>query len=160
MVHLEVESTFIWLHVVRPAESRRHTLENILETRHFTINSIGADFVQKAHQTSARYPKSASEFKAVGLTPYYSDMFPAPFVLESSLKIGLVLKEQISIESNQTQMLIGRGHYDSSTQTCRKYRSFYDETVVLNPISGLDSYHVLQRLHRLSYTKPDKSLFR
>lgn len=146
--------------IVRPAESRRHTLENILETRHFTINSIGADFVQKAHQTSARYPKSASEFKAVGLTPYYDDMFPAPFVLESSLKIGLVLKEQISIESNQTQMLIGEVITIQAPKRAVMPDGYLDlEALDLVTISGLDSYHVTQRLHRLSYAKPDKSLF-
>ncbi|MFS1948905.1 flavin reductase family protein [Vibrio lentus] len=146
--------------VVRPAESRRHTLENILETRHFTINSIGADFVQKAHQTSARYPKTASEFKAVGLTAYYDDMFPAPFVLESSLKIGLVLKEQISIESNQTQMLIGEVITIQAPKRAVMPDGYLDlEALDLVTISGLDSYHVTQRLHRLSYAKPDKSLF-
>ncbi|MCC4781352.1 flavin reductase family protein [Vibrio lentus] len=146
--------------IVRPAESRRHTLENILETRHFTINSIGADFVQKAHQTSARYPKTASEFKAVGLTPYYDDIFPAPFVLESSLKIGLVLKEQISIESNQTQMLIGEVITIQAPKRAVMPDGYLDlEALDLVTISGLDSYHVTQRLHRLSYAKPDKSLF-
>lgn len=146
--------------IVRPAESRRHTLENILETQHFTINSIGADFVQKAHQTSARYPKTASEFKAVGLTPYYDDMFPAPFVLESSLKIGLVLKEQISIESNQTQMLIGEVITIQAPKRAVMPDGYLDlEALDLVTISGLDSYHVTQRLHRLSYAKPDKSLF-
>lgn len=146
--------------IVRPAESRRHTLENILETQHFTINSIGADFVQKAHQTSARYSKSASEFKAVGLTPYYDDMFPAPFVLESALKIGLVLKEQISIESNQTQMLIGEVITIQAPKRAVMPDGYLDlEALDLVTISGLDSYHVTQRLHRLSYAKPDKSLF-
>ncbi|NOJ04350.1 flavin reductase [Vibrio splendidus] len=146
--------------IVRPCESRRHTLENILETRHFTINSIGADFVQKAHQTSARYPKSASEFKAVGLTPYYDDMFPAPFVLESSLKIGLVLKEQISIESNQTQMLIGEVITIQAPKRAVMPDGYLDlEALDLVTISGLDSYHVTQRLHRLSYAKPHEPLF-
>ncbi|PMM64355.1 flavin reductase family protein [Vibrio splendidus] len=146
--------------IVRPTESRRHTLENILETQHFTINSIGADFVQKAHQTSARYPKSASEFKAVGLTPYYDDMFPAPFVLESALKIGLVLKEQISIESNQTQMLIGEVITIHAPKRAMMPDGYLDlEVLDLVTISGLDSYHVTQRLHRLSYAKPDKPLF-
>ncbi|CAK2068301.1 Flavin reductase (DIM6/NTAB) family NADH-FMN oxidoreductase RutF [Vibrio crassostreae] len=146
--------------IVRPAESRRHTLENILETQHFTINSIGADFVQKAHQTSARYPKSISEFNAVGLTPYYDDVLSAPFVLESSLKIGLVLKEQISIESNQTQMLIGEVITIQAPKRAVMPDGYLDlEALDLVTISGLDSYHVTQRLHRLSYAKPDKSLF-
>ena len=146
--------------IVRPAESRRHTLENIQETRHFTINSIGAGFVQKAHQTSARYPKSISEFNAVGLTSYYDDVFPAPFVLESPLKIGLAFKEQITIESNQTQMLIGEVVTVHAPKRAVMPDGYIDlEALDLVTISGLDSYHVTQRLHRLSYAKPNKPLF-
>ncbi|MEZ8743905.1 flavin reductase [Vibrio sp. 10N.261.49.A5] len=146
--------------IIRPAESRRHTLENILETQHFTINSIGAGFVQKAHQTSARYPKSVSEFNAVGLTPYYDDVFPAPFVLESPLKIGLAFKEQITIESNQTQMLIGEVVTIHAPKRAVMPDGYLDlEALDLVTISGLDSYHVTQRLHRLSYAKPNRALF-
>ncbi|MGF1840698.1 flavin reductase family protein [Vibrio atlanticus] len=145
--------------IIRPAESRRHTLENILETQHFTINSIGAGFVQKAHQTSARYPKSVSEFNAVGLTPYYDDVFPAPFVLESPLKIGLAFKEQITIESNQTQMLIGEVVTIHAPKRAVMPDGYLDlEALDLVTISGLDSYHVTQRLHRLSYAKPNRAL--
>ncbi|MCZ4310399.1 flavin reductase family protein [Vibrio atlanticus] len=146
--------------IIRPAESRRHTLENILETQHFTINSIGAGFVQKAHQTSARYPKSVSEFNAVGLTPYYDDVFPAPFVLESPLKTGLAFKEQITIESNQTQMLIGEVVTIHAPKRAVMPDGYLDlEALDLVTISGLDSYHVTQRLHRLSYAKPNRALF-
>ncbi|MEZ8018410.1 flavin reductase family protein [Vibrio splendidus] len=146
--------------IVRPTESRRDTLDNILETKHFTINSVGADFVQKAHQTSARYPKSVSEFDAVELTPYYKDDFPAPFVLESTLKIGLAFKEKITIESNQTQMLIGEVMTIQAPKRAVMPDGYLDlEALDLVTISGLDSYHVTQRLHRLSYAKPNKSLF-
>lgn len=146
--------------IIRPAESRRHTLENILETQHFTINSVGAGFVQKAHQTSARYPKSVSEFNAVGLTPYYDGAFPAPFVLESPLKIGLAFKEQITIESNQTQMLIGEVVAVHAPKRAVMPDGYLDlEALDLVTISGLDSYHVTQRLHRLSYAKPNRALF-
>ncbi|MEZ8292084.1 flavin reductase family protein [Vibrio sp. 10N.237.312.B06] len=146
--------------IIRTAESRRHTLENILETQHFTINSIGAGFVQKAHQTSARYPKSVSEFNAVGLTPYYDDVFPAPFVLESPLKIGLAFKEQITIESNQTQILIGEVVTIHAPKRAVMPDGYLDlEALDLVTISGLDSYHVTQRLHHLSYAKPNRALF-
>ena len=53
--------------VVRPDVSPRHTLENILETKQFTLNQITEDFFEKAHHTAARYPKEISEFQAAGL---------------------------------------------------------------------------------------------
>ncbi|WP_221072435.1 flavin reductase family protein [Vibrio alfacsensis] len=146
--------------IVRPRKSRRHTLENILNTQHFTINAVGMDFVQKAHQTSARYPKEKSEFEAVGLTAYYEKDFPAPFVMESSLTIGLALKEHIHIESNQTEMLIGEVIVVRIPEPAMMPDGYLDiELLDLVTISGLDSYHVTQRLHRLSYAKTDKTLF-
>ncbi|MBJ2146186.1 flavin reductase [Vibrio sp. IB15] len=146
--------------IVRPCKRRRHTLDNILETKQFTINSIGADFFKKAHQTSARYPKEVSEFESVGLTPYYDDDFSAPFVLESALKIGLELKEHIQIESNHTQMLIGEVVTLHAPKNAFMPDGYLDlEAFDTVAISGLDSYHVTQRLHRLSYAKPDEPLF-
>lgn len=146
--------------IVRPCKRRRHTLDNILETKQFTINSIGADFFKKAHQTSARYPKEVSEFESVGLTPYYDDDFSAPFVLESALKIGLELKEHIQIESNHTQMLIGEVVTLHVPKNAFMPDGYLDlEALDTVAISGLDSYHVTQRLHRLSYAKPDEPLF-
>ena len=146
--------------IVRPCKRRRHTLDNILETKQFTINSIGADFFKKAHQTSARYPREVSEFESVGLTPYYDDDFSAPFVLESALKIGLELKEHIQIESNHTQMLIGEVVTLHAPKNAFMPDGYLDlEAFDTVAISGLDSYHVTQRLHRLSYAKPDEPLF-
>ncbi|CAH6875366.1 Flavin reductase [Vibrio chagasii] len=146
--------------IVRPCKRRRHTLDNILETKQFTINSIGADFFKQAHQTSARYPKEVSEFESVGLTPYYDDDFSAPFVLESALKIGLELKEHIQIESNHTQMLIGEVVTLHAPKSAFMPDGHLDlEALDTVTISGLDSYHVTQRLHRLSYAKPDEPLF-
>ena len=146
--------------IVRPHNSRRHTLENILDTKHFTINAISVDFVQKAHQTSARYPKQTSEFEEVGLTPYCDDAFPAPFVLESNLKMGLVLKEHIKIESNQTEMLVGEVEMVQVSEKAIMPDGYLDlEILDLVTISGLDSYHVTQRLHRLSYAEPNSGLF-
>ena len=146
--------------IVRPCKRRRHTLDNILQTKHFTINSIGADFFKKAHQTSARYPKEVSEFESVGLTPYYDDDISAPFVLESALKIGLELKEHIQIESNHTQILIGEVVTLHAPKNALMPDGYLDlEALDTVTISGLDSYHVTQRLQRLSYAKPDEPLF-
>ena len=159
VVHLSSHPPLFGI-IVRPCKRRRHTLDNILETKHFTINSIGADFFKKAHQTSARYPKEVSEFESVGLTPYYDDDFSAPFVLESALKIGLELKEHIHIESNHTQMLIGEVVTLHAPKNAFMPDGYLDlEALDTVTISGLDSYHVTQRLQRLSYAKPDEPLF-
>ena len=146
--------------ITRPRKVERHTLENILETQHFTINSISTEFAKQAHQSSARYPKSISEFDAVGLTPYYEKHFPAPFVLESPVRIGLKLVEHIKIASNDTEMVVGEVLSLSFPEGAKMPDGYLDlESLDVVTISGLDSYHVTQRLHRLSYAKPDKALF-
>ena len=86
----------------------RHSLENILETQSFTINHVHAQIIEQAHQTSARYERDQSEFKAVGLNEEFSDVVTAPYVKESRLKFGLELASHQTIELNQTVLVIGR----------------------------------------------------
>ncbi|KHT51868.1 flavin reductase family protein [Vibrio sinaloensis] len=146
--------------IVRPRKVERHTLDNILSTGSFTINAIALDFAQQAHQTSARYPKEVSEFNAAGLTPHYEGNISAPFVLESPLKMALELREHIIISSNDTEMVIGEVVHVSLPEQVIMPDGYVDlEALDLVTISGLDSYHVTQRVHRLSYAKPDKALF-
>ncbi|ULT25111.1 flavin reductase family protein [Sphingobacterium sp. E70] len=54
--------------ILRPATMFSSTLDNILEQKWYTINHISPEFVYKAHQCSAKYPKGVSEFEQVGLT--------------------------------------------------------------------------------------------
>ncbi|RTZ16712.1 flavin reductase [Vibrio aquaticus] len=145
--------------ISRPNSVQRHTLENILQVGAFTLNSVEADFASLAHQTSARYPKHQSEFEAVGLTPQFDNEFAAPFVLESSVKIALSLKEHQTIRSNNTEMVIGQIEAIHLPREIVQPDGYLDiEGMEWVTISGLDSYHVTQRLFRLEYAKPDKAL--
>lgn len=55
--------------IFRPSPPERDTFSNIIETGFFTINHINESIYKQAHQTSARYEKSISEFDVTGLTP-------------------------------------------------------------------------------------------
>lgn len=57
--------------ISRPHSVERDTLEKIKETGSYTLNYLNKKWMKEAHQTSARYRKDQSEFKAVGLTPEY-----------------------------------------------------------------------------------------
>ena len=145
--------------VFRPATVPRHTFENIKETEVFTINHVGATFFKKAHQTSARYEKSESEFEAVGLSSEYVDGIKAPFVKESSLKIGLKLREIIHLEINKTELVIGEINFVDVDDTYIKGDGHIDiEALNSVGVTGLDSYHELKKPTRLSYAKPGQSL--
>ena len=141
--------------IMRPDSVERHTLTNILETGFYTINHINADMYEKAHQTSARYPKNVSEFEATGLTPSFKNGFVAPFVAESHIQIGMEFKERINININQTSVIIGQIKFVHYPDNCLLDDGFVDiEKAGTITSSGVDSYHTTQLLQKLEYAKP------
>lgn len=145
--------------IVRPDSVERHTLNNIIETKTFTINHITESFYKKAHQTSARYAKGENEFKEVGLTEEYIDSISAPFVKESSIKIGLKFIEKIDIQINGTIMVIGEILHltlPSEIIDSDGYLNLTKAGTISS--SGLDSYHTTNPIARLSYAKPNQEL--
>lgn len=145
--------------ISRPAAFERHTLENIKETEFYTLNHINESIFKKAHQTSARYDKSDSEFDKTGLTPEYKQNFFAPFVKESHIQLALKFKEKIDIQSNGTVFVIGEVVEVFYPENCILEDGFLDlEKAQTLTCSGLDSYHKTIHLDRLSYAKPDREL--
>ncbi|MFM2587443.1 flavin reductase family protein [Vibrio sp. TBV020] len=144
--------------IIRPAKVERHTLENILQTKSYTLNAVSSDIISAAHQTSARYSREISEFDQVGLTPYYSKS-RAPFVLESPLKIELSLVSHQTLEVNGTEMVVGQVEQVIINEGAIMPDGYIDiEALDIAAITGLDSYHVTQRVSRLSYAKPNSPL--
>lgn len=85
VVHIGANPAYMGI-VIRPKTVPRHTYNNIKETQYFTINAIQKHFFGKAHQTSANYPASLSEFNEAGLTPLHSELHPAPTWLKAILE--------------------------------------------------------------------------
>lgn len=141
--------------ISRPDSVERHTLENIQQTGYYTINHVNKEIFEKAHQTSARYKREQSEFDASGLTAEYRNNFSAPFVKESNIQMGLILKEIVSVKSNGTHLIVG--------EITELYfpEEIWDETGILDiekagtvAGSSLDGYHTTQLLKRMKYAKP------
>ncbi len=140
----------------RPDKVERHTLENIRSTQAFTINHIRPEFVQQAHHTAARWEES--EFAACDLSPEYIDDFPAPFLGEAQVKMGLQLVEEQQL-INETVLVVGELEKLHVPDHCLGDDGFLDlEGAQSVTCSGLDSYHITQKLVRLSYAKPDQPL--
>ncbi|WP_114767444.1 flavin reductase family protein [Vibrio rhodolitus] len=159
VIHLGSSPALIGF-ISRPHSVERHTLENIISSGYYTINAVSDDIALQAHQTSARYEKSQSEFDMVGLSAQYDTDFPAPFVQQSRLKMGMRLVERITIAANQTELVIGEIDRLWLARKAVMPDGYIDvEALDLVTISGLDSYHSTQRLHRLSYAKPDKLVY-
>jgi len=145
--------------IFRPSPPERDTMRNILDTGFYTINHINEQIYQQAHQTSARYNKEISEFDAAGLSAEYKNNFPAPFVLESNVQLGIKFKEKTAISINNTTMIIGEIVQIFIPEDCLSEDGFLDlEKANTVTCSGLDSYHKTMQLDRLSYAKPDKEI--
>lgn len=156
--HLGADPSLMGM-IVRPASVPRNTLENIEETKVFTLNHIKADFAAQAHQTSARYDKAISEFNEVGLTPYHTDKLIAPYVKESDIRIGLKCIEKIPIKSNETILVVGEILEVMLPEAIVSDDGFIDihEAGTIAG-GGLDAYFSTNKLQRLSYAKPNKDL--
>ena len=158
LIHIGANPPYIGF-ISRPNSVDRHTLQNIMETGYYTINHVNETIYKQAHQTSARYPKDVSEFKATGLTEIYKPNFIAPFVNESLVQLGVQYKEHVTISTNNTILVIGQINQVYFPNDCLCSDGFLDiEKAKTITCSGLDSYHKTERLARLTYAKVDKDI--
>jgi len=145
--------------IMRPKhEVRRDTYENIMSNGCFTVNCVHTSFIDKAHYTSAKFPKEISEFDRCGFTPEYKDGFDAPYVKESELKIGLKLKESIPIQSNNTLMIVGEIQHiyiNSAHLDERGYIQLADLKTA--GIGGLNSYYKLEKIGEFPYARVNET---
>ena len=156
VVHLGASPALVGF-VMRPDNGSRHTLDNIISTKHYTINQVSADFYRAAHQSSAGYVKEQSEFIHTGLNASYIKEVKAPFVKESRVKYALTLREILPISHNNTQFIIGEITHIICDEKAITDDGYIDiEALETVCVSGLDSYHTSKRLSRLSYAKPDR----
>jgi len=152
--HLGANPPYLGL-VVRPDGPEHDTLKNILGQEHYTLNNVKEEFYQQAHQTSARYVSGESEFTACGLKEEYIADFPVPFVKESSIQIGLKLKEVIPVKANGTTIVIGEIVLIRLDEKYLLNDGMVDlEAAGSITVAGLDSYHRTQKIGRLAYAKP------
>ena len=142
--------------IIRPSGSvPRHTLENIMATEHYTINHVPTSMVQQAHQTSAKYSQHQSEFQACGFSEQTINNFPAPFVRQAPIQIGLKLSEIIPIEINQTQMVIGQIQLLNLADELLSAEGYIDlERAGTAGISGLNSYYEMKFMQSIPYARP------
>jgi flavin reductase (DIM6/NTAB) family NADH-FMN oxidoreductase RutF len=140
--------------IFRPDGDDHDSLKNIIQTREYTLNNVLPEWFKQAHQTSARFPSGHSEFEPCGFKESYLEGFKAPFVVQSSIQIGLEMRELIDISINNTKMLIGEIVHVSMDDSILESDGNVDHlkagTVT---VTGLDSYFTTSHLGRLAYAK-------
>lgn len=154
LIHLGANPAQFGL-INRPDSVQRDTLQNIKDTQSYTLNFVPATFFKEAHQTSARYDKSISEFDAVGLNETYLENCFAPAVQEASVKISMKLEQILPIELNGTIMIIGSIQHIEISGNLVQNDGFVElETLDLLVTQGLDAYFKTRSVGRLPYAKP------
>jgi len=155
VVHLGSDPALIGF-VMRPNNNvKRDTLNNILETKHFTINHVHSTFVEKAHYTSLNFNQDQSEFDYCNLESFYIDNYAPPFVKESKVKIGLKLIEIIPIKSNGCKFIIGEVEHiliDDSTDLITEGSINLEDSNSVG-VGGLNSYYAMSKIAELPFPR-------
>lgn len=154
LIHLGANPALFGL-INRPDSVPRHTLQNIIDTKEYTLNYVQALHYAKAHQTSARYEKSESEFEKVGFKEQYHSSCNAPFVEEAVVKIAMKFEEIIPISLNGTILIIGsimQVDIDASLVKPDGFVSLSEKEILIS--QGLDAYFISKKIGRLPYAKP------
>jgi flavin reductase (DIM6/NTAB) family NADH-FMN oxidoreductase RutF len=154
LIHLGANPALLGL-INRPDSVQRDTLQNIIETKEYTLNYVRSKEYEKAHQTSARYDKGISEFEKVGFEELYYPFCFAPFVKDAVVSIAMKLEEIIPIKINGTVMIIGSIKQVLIAAEMIETDGFValsKEDVLIS--QGLDAYFVSKPIGRLPYAKP------
>ncbi|MBS9463034.1 flavin reductase [Flagellimonas sp. 389] len=144
--------------IVRPAgEVPRHTYENIKENGVYTINHIHPKFTENAHYTSAKFDDSISEFERCSFTEEFITDFKAPFVKESTFKMGMNFKDAIPIPLNGTIMVIGEIEHLVYPDDAMVADDIDLEVSNSVGISGLNSYYALKKIGKYPYARVNET---
>ena len=158
VVHIGASPPYLGF-VLRPTTVERHTYENLKSTGYYSINQIHAGIHQKAHMTSGKFDRGVSEFESCGLTAEYLNGFPAPFVAESFIKIGLSFAEEHVMTCNGTIFVVGKIELLEFPAGAVMKDGHVDlESLGTVAISGLESYFSAKGLGRYGYFKPGEEL--
>jgi len=129
-------------------------LQNIVETKEYTLNYVQSSQYKKAHQTSARYSKGISEFDKVGFDEIYHPSCYAPFVANAIVKIVMKFEDSIPIPLNGTILIVGsvmQVDIVASMVGPDGFVALSEADVLIS--QGLDAYFVSKAIGRLPYAK-------
>ena len=140
--------------VMRPqGDEPRDTFANIQETGYYSINHISASFIKEAHYTSAKLARGVSEFERMNLTKEELASFPAPFVQESFVKIGMKFVEALPL-SNACTFIVGDiVLLNCPDEALNELGQLDLEHYNCAGISGLNTYYKFKKLASFPYVR-------
>ncbi len=136
--------------IMRPTTVERHTYSNIKSTKVLSMNLIHDGILEKAHQTSAKYPIEESEFEAVGLS-VLRGLKSVPYVEESNVSLHLEFVEEHKIKNGTILLVceIKKVLINAKYWSDQEDLDFSKMNVV--GVSGLYNYYTLESLKRLEH---------
>jgi flavin reductase (DIM6/NTAB) family NADH-FMN oxidoreductase RutF len=158
VIHVGANPPYIGL-LFRPHTVPRHTLENIRETKSFTVNAVAASWHPKAHQAAANYEQHENEFSEVGLTAQYHPSVYAPFVKESLIQFACQPVEEQLIKANKTLFMVASVGDVYLEENMLRSDGLIDHTSADTvAVNSLDTYYQTQELGQLEYPRPHQKL--
>ncbi len=156
VIHLGSNPALIGF-ILRPdREAGQHTFDNIKENGSYTINHIHESFIEQAHYTSAKFARDESEFDKCALTAEFITDHKAPFVKESTLKLGMKIVQTIPIELNGTVLIIGEVEHLIIPDAAMDDQGQIDLSQPNDVgISGLNTYYKLEKIAQFPYARPN-----
>ena len=139
----------------RPTEVDRHTYQNIISQKFFSINNVTKEFYKAAHQTSARYPSEINEANASGLQTVWNNKYNVPYIGESNIVLIMRYEEHIDLKINNTVLLIASLQKVILQTDCIESDGFVNHLTAKSiNCAGIDAYYQPTFISRLPYAKP------
>jgi len=145
--------------ILRPNTVPRDTYINIKATEYFTVNAISESMIADAHQSSAAYDASISEFEITNLEEEYLDEIEVPFVKGSPVRLMCRYVNEYPITENNTIHIIAAIEaifYNAALEREDKWLQLDKVNVVA--INGLDGYALPKHLNRFEYARVNQEL--
>ncbi|ESU24877.1 hypothetical protein FEDK69T_04300 [Flavobacterium enshiense DK69] len=131
---------------VRPNNSNKDTLNNILATKQFVVNMVVEEIVEQMNITSQSVESHVNEFELAGLTPAPSLKVKAPRVKESPINMECELVHHYTLEDNR--------HGGATIIVGRVVMFHIDESVLLDDFKiNMETYKPVARLAGSNYSK-------
>jgi flavin reductase (DIM6/NTAB) family NADH-FMN oxidoreductase RutF len=128
-------------------------------TGFFTVNAITEEMIADAHQSSAAYGASLSEFEMTDLEEDYLDQIEIPFVKGSPVRLLCRYVNEYPIIENNTIHIIASIeaiYYDDLLEREDKWLQLDKAKIVT--INGVDGYALPQLLKRFEYARVNQEL--
>jgi flavin reductase (DIM6/NTAB) family NADH-FMN oxidoreductase RutF len=145
--------------ILRPTTVERHTYDNMISTKKFTVNQVNTSIYKQAHQTAANYEQGISEFDEAGLTPQILQPYDVPFVQESKIKLACEYNNEYFIQENGCRLIIANIiDIYADEQIIEKNGFVNHDRAETSGAIGLDAYVSLKLLDRLDYARPQQEI--